>query len=70
MGTDVWNEMSFRFYMNRKNERELDFYELENTQENYEDNIKIKTSFYGLYENLMECTTFGVEDIFYLNYEE
>ena len=33
LGTNTWNELSYRRYENRKQERELDVFELE--EENY-----------------------------------
>lgn len=57
MESYVWNEMSFRRYMNRKNELELDFYELPIIETN-------EDIYYGLYENIYEKNTFSVEDLF------
>lgn len=67
--SDVWNEMSYRFYSNRKNERELDYYEKVNSyKEDFGDFIC--EEYYGSYEDLYSINTFSVEDLFYLNYQQ
>ena len=73
LGTNTWNELSYRRYENRKQERELDIFELEEENYKYWDynfDELISINSYGLFENITIQNCFGVEDIFYLNYEE
>lgn len=55
---DVWNELSFRRFINRKNERELDSYELAELYDFNEDEI----GQYGLYEDITLKNCSAVED--------
>ena len=56
---DVWNEMSNRRFMNRKNERELDLYEVAELFDNSQiDDCNI----YGLYEDITLKNCLAVED--------
>lgn len=63
--SNVWNEMSWRRYSNRRNERELDIWELEEIEDNAE--IPSDTEFYGLYEDIYILNSLGVDELFYLN---
>lgn len=57
-GTDVWNEMSYRRYANRKNE-------LWNEQDDCKNKILSID-----YDTLYKEHTFSVEDLFYFDYDE
>lgn len=73
VGTNTWNEMSYKRYENRKEERELDIFELENLKESKEEesnNNNIKEYYYGTLEDITKKNCFGVDELFYLNYEE
>lgn len=56
-GTDVWNEMSYRRYSNRKNE-------------DWDDRDELKRYKSFDYDTLYNEHTFGVEDLFYFDYDE
>lgn len=53
---NMWNEMSYNRYKNRKNEYYTE-------KDNYKNNL-------NLYEDYYSENTFSVEDLFYINYEE
>lgn len=72
-GTNTWNEMSYKRYENRSQEREKDVFDLEKDNYEYLDyhfDEFISINSYGLFENISIVNCFGVEDMFYLNYEE
>lgn len=72
VGTNTWNEMSYKRYENRNEERELDIFELEeikNKENNY-DKENVKVYYYGTFEDITKKNCFGVDELFYLNYEE
>lgn len=61
-----WNNMSYNRYANRKNERELDFFELEELKNAPCDCDDIGTIRYGIIEDFTWENTFSVEDLFSL----
>lgn len=59
----MWNEISYRIFNNRENERELDVFELEELR-NMPCDCDKNIYYYGLYEDISCKNTFGVEDLF------
>lgn len=53
---NIWNEMSYNRYKNRKNEYYTE-------KDNHKNNFSLYEDYYGE-------STFSVEDLFYINYEE
>lgn len=61
---NVWNEMSFRRFKNRKNEIEDDIFKIEenNFLSIYDYDYYFYNNSYGLYENINLDNCFGIED--------
>lgn len=62
---NTWNEISFRRYSNRMNERELELYEIEKEIDNnldyiYSENENVSQN--GVYEDLTLNNCRGIED--------
>lgn len=61
-----WNNMSYKRYSNRKNERELDVFELDKLKDQICDFDDIGIIRYGVIEDFSWQDTFSVEDLFNL----